>query len=137
MLQLADCGLEDIKALRACNRLWEGIPLDYSQGEESVFLLVSRSGDLLKGHRMAVLLYCCTVYNQGGVRRLIHVQSYETNKVGRQPFFKLLLCAPPKVLDNLSYTCPLLQIANCPASSSSLDLFNLGNIFLMVWVPDS
>ena len=32
MLQLADCGLKDLKALRACNRLWEGIPLDYDTG---------------------------------------------------------------------------------------------------------
>ena len=54
MLQLADCGLKDLKALRACNRLWEGIPLDYSQGKERVFVIVSRSGDLPKGHRMAV-----------------------------------------------------------------------------------
>ena len=50
MLQLADCGLKDLKALRACNRLWEGIPLDYSQGEERVVVVISRSGDLPKGH---------------------------------------------------------------------------------------
>ena len=54
MLQLADCGLKDLKALRACNRLWEGIPLNYSQAEERVFVVVSRSGDLPKGHRMTV-----------------------------------------------------------------------------------
>ena len=30
---------------------------------------------------------CCTVYNQGGIRRLTHVQPYKTNKDGRQPFF--------------------------------------------------
>ena len=54
MLQLADCGLKDLKALRACNRLCEGIPLDYSQGEERVFVVSSRSEDLPKGHRMAV-----------------------------------------------------------------------------------
>ena len=50
MLQLADCGLKDLKALRARNRLWQGIPLDYSQGEERVFVVISRSGDLPKGH---------------------------------------------------------------------------------------
>ena len=31
--------------------------------------------------------YCCTVYNQGGVRRLTHAQPYKTNEDGRQPFF--------------------------------------------------
>ena len=62
--------------------------MDYSQGEERVFVVVSRSGDLPKGHRMAVSRdYCCTVYNQGGVRRLTHIQPYKTNKGGRQPFF--------------------------------------------------
>ena len=33
----------------------EGIPLDYSQGEERVFVVISRSGDLPKGQLMAVL----------------------------------------------------------------------------------
>ena len=69
------------------------------------------------------------------VERLTHVQPYKTNKTGVSP--SLLQCAPTKVLDNLSYTYPLIKIANCPASSSSLDLFNLGDTFLMVWVPDS
>ena len=34
MLQLADCGLEGLKALQACNRIWEGVPLYYCEGEE-------------------------------------------------------------------------------------------------------
>ena len=42
-------------------------------------------------------------------------------KTGVSP--SLLQCVPTKVLDNLSYTCPLIKIANCPASSSSLPQF--------------
>ena len=33
MLQLADCGLKDLETLQACNRLREGIPLYYCEGE--------------------------------------------------------------------------------------------------------
>ena len=75
------------------------------------------------------------LYNQGGVRRLTHVQPYKTNKDGRQPFFAPM-CAN-QGFGQSELHLPFDQIANCPASSSSLDLFNLGDTFLMVWVPDS
>ena len=54
MLQLADCGLEDLKTLQACNRLWEGIPLNYCKGGRKNICNNLLDGDLPKGHGMTV-----------------------------------------------------------------------------------
>ena len=89
MLQLADCGLKDLNALiwygpspvslicslllkdlssifilnalQACNRLGEGIPLYYCEGEEGVFVIICRSRDLPEGHGVTVSRYSITV----------------------------------------------------------------------------
>ena len=54
MLQLADCGLEDLTALQACNRLVEGIPLYYGWWEEGMFIVICGSRDLPEGHGVTV-----------------------------------------------------------------------------------
>ena len=51
MLQLADCGLESLEPLQACNGLWnnglwEGVSLYYCKGEEGIFLIITRGRDL-------------------------------------------------------------------------------------------
>ena len=84
--------------------------------------------------------YCCTVYNQGGVQRLTHVQPYKTNKDGRQPFFAPM-CAN-QGFGQSELHLPFDQ--NCQLSSEQLfaGLVQFGRYvtkitFLMVWVPDS
>ena len=40
MLKLADSGLKDLKTLQACSMLWEGIPLNYCEGGERIFVII-------------------------------------------------------------------------------------------------
>ena len=54
MLQLANCHVEGIKALQACNRLGVGVPLYYGKGEKGIFIIIPRSTDLPKGHGVTV-----------------------------------------------------------------------------------
>ena len=54
MLQLADCGLESLEALQACNGLREGVPLYYCKGEEGIFIIITLGRDLPEGHGMTV-----------------------------------------------------------------------------------
>ena len=56
-------------------------------------------------------------------------------KMGGCP--SLFQCAPSYVLNNLSCTCLPIIIADCPASSTPLDLLDLGSPHFSVWVPHS
>ena len=76
MLQLADCSLEGLKVLQACNSLRERVPLYYSYWEERIFIIVPRGVDLLIGHGVAVpgnsvrvLHIVCEGYGTGTLRR--------------------------------------------------------------------
>ena len=91
MLQLADCGLKDLNALQACNRLGEGIPLYYCEGEEGVFVIICRSRDLPEGHGVTVSRYSITVlyivrerYSDKAMNNFVN---YVTSKGEHQPFF--------------------------------------------------
>ena len=61
MLQLADCGLKDLNALQARNRLGEDIPLHYCEGEEVQGVIICRSRSLPEGHGVTVSRYSITV----------------------------------------------------------------------------
>ena len=57
MLQLSNCGLEQVKTWRSHNIFWEGIPLDNCQGKEGLFIEILASVNLTKCHRMAISGY--------------------------------------------------------------------------------
>ena len=38
---VADCGLESLEALQACNGLWEGVLLYNCEGEEGIFVIIT------------------------------------------------------------------------------------------------
>ena len=63
------------------------------------------------------------------VWRLKDVRPFKT-KTGVS--LSLLQCASSKVFNTPTCTCPFIKIADCPADSSSLDLFDLGNTLLVV-----
>ena len=62
MLQLSNCGLEQVKTWRSHNIFWEGIPPDNCQGKEGISLEILDSVNLAEGHRMAI-----SGYSMGGL----------------------------------------------------------------------
>ena len=131
MLQIANWHIEGIKALHACNRLVEGVPLDYRGGGagEGVSIIIPGSADLPKSHGVTVPWYSITVL-------FISRKGY-----GNQTMYdfvkSLLQCSSYEILYNPSYTRLSIEITDCPVSSSSLDWLNLGYPHLGMRVPHS
>ena len=57
MLQLSNCGLEEVKTWKSHNIFLEGSPLDNSQGKEGLFIGILASVNLTECHRMAISEY--------------------------------------------------------------------------------
>ena len=75
MLQLSDCGFEQVKTWRSNNIFREGIPLDKSQGKERIFIGILANVNLTECHRMAIFGYPgWAVYSRVRGRRLCHSQ---------------------------------------------------------------
>ena len=62
MLQLSNCGLEQIKTWISHNIFWEGIPLDDCQGKGGIFIEIFASVNLTECYRMAM-----SGYSMGGL----------------------------------------------------------------------
>ena len=54
MLQLSNCGLEQVKTWRSHKIFREGIPLGNSQGKKGVFIRIFANVNLTACHRMAL-----------------------------------------------------------------------------------
>ena len=93
MLQLPNCGLEEVKTWKSHNIFLEGSPLDNSQGKEGLFIGILASVNLRNVIEWQYLNILWAVYN----RQLCHLQLCVERRQRRATFgLSSSICQPMK-----------------------------------------
>ena len=136
-MQSTNWFLERAKAWQTYNRLWQGIPLDYGQGKDWIFIEIPGSMELMDCYWVAISWkpgFGLCIFWHGNCQKPIY-NAIEETKIGICP--SLFQCPPAEILQHCSDTVLCVVItAGGPSCSSALHFLYLEYIFLSVWIPN-